>query len=202
MADSIVIESIHGTTVSNMKIAVCSHKMLLMLFPLIAPRQFLKKNMLKKSFRNEKDDGMDFAVNSAEVSSQLGNLFMDALKLAYDHRNFVDLMRVRLVCGRSRVRSSRPAKHSFLDLVMKTFPRPFSPFRWFKKGSCQLLMKECALSTGKLPTLYARSFRRRFFAFHHAVNHPHTNIILSWLSIPLVLKCAAELLKIGLQIQI
>ena len=61
-------------------------------------------------------------------------------------------MRVRLLCGRSRVRSSRPAKHSFRrDLVMKTFLRPFSPFRWFKKGSCQLLTKECARSTGKLP---------------------------------------------------
>ena len=28
-------------------------------------------------------------------------------------------------------------------------------------------------------TPYARSFRRRFFAYHHAVNHPHSNIILS-----------------------
>ena len=28
-------------------------------------------------------------------------------------------------------------------------------------------------------TLFARSFRRRFFAYHYAVNHPHTNIILS-----------------------
>ena len=28
--------------------------------------------------------------------------------------------------------------------------------------------------------------------YHHAVKHPHTRIILSWLSIPLVLKCAAK----------
>ena len=27
-------------------------------------------------------------------------------------------------------------------------------------------------------TPYARSFRRRFFAFHYTVTHPHTNIIL------------------------
>ena len=27
-------------------------------------------------------------------------------------------------------------------------------------------------------TPYARSFRRRFFAFRYAVNHPHTNIIM------------------------
>ena len=32
------------------------------------------------------------------------------------------------------------------DLVMKTFLRPFI-FRWFKKSSCQLLVKECTLST-------------------------------------------------------
>ena len=29
-------------------------------------------------------------------------------------------------------------------LIMKYFLRPFSPFRWFKKGSCQFLAKECA----------------------------------------------------------
>ena len=37
------------------------------------------------------------------------------------------------------------------DSVKKMFLRPFSPFRWFKKGSCQLMAKEWALSTGKLP---------------------------------------------------
>ena len=56
MTDVFVIESIHGTTVSNLKTAVCSqntlyiavysHKMLLRLFPLVAPP------------RNEKDDEM------------------------------------------------------------------------------------------------------------------------------------------------
>ena len=51
-------------------------------------------------------------------------------------------------------------------------------------------------------TLFARSFRRRFFVYHHAVKHLYTCTILSWLSIPLVLKCAAKILKIGLQIKI
>ena len=48
--------------------------------------------------------------------------------------------------------SSIPMSGTFFrgDLVMKTFLRPFSLFRWFKKSSCQLLAKECALSTGKL----------------------------------------------------
>ena len=51
-------------------------------------------------------------------------------------------------------------------------------------------------------TLFARSFRRRFFAYHYAVNHPHANIIWSWVSIPLVLNCASKILKIGLQIKL
>ena len=50
-------------------------------------------------------------------------------------------------------------------------------------------------------TLFARSFRRRFFSYHQAVKHPHTSIILSCLSIPSVLKCAAKFLTIGKQIK-
>ena len=42
------------------------------------------------------------------------------------------------------------------DLVMKQFLWPFSLFRWFKKSSCQLLAKECALSTSKLPRRLAQ----------------------------------------------
>ena len=37
------------------------------------------------------------------------------------------------------------------DLVMKIFLQPFFFFPWFKKSSCQLMAKECTLSTGKLP---------------------------------------------------
>ena len=40
------------------------------------------------------------------------------------------------------------------DLVTKKFQRPL--FRWFMKSSCQLLAKECALSTGKLPRRLAQ----------------------------------------------
>ena len=54
--------------------------------------------------------------------------------------------------------SSIPTSGTFFhgDLVMKTFLRPFSLFRWFKKSSCQLLAKECALSNGKLPRRLAQ----------------------------------------------
>ena len=29
------------------------------------------------------------------------------------------------------------------------------------------------------PTSYVTSFRKRFFAYHHAVKHPYTSIVLS-----------------------
>ena len=47
-------------------------------------------------------------------------------------------------------------------------------------------------------TPYATSFRR-FFVYHHARKHPHINISLSLFSFPLVLKCVAKILKIGLK---
>ena len=60
--------------------------------------------------------------------------------------------------GMQAAPSSIPTSGTFLrgDLVMKTFLRPFSLFRWFKKSSCQLLAKEYALSTGKLPRRLAK----------------------------------------------
>ena len=64
-------------------------------------------------------------------------------------------------------------------------------------GGCR-----CPVATYGGFTPYVTSFRRKFFAHHHTVKHPHTNIILSLFSIPLVLKCAAKILKISLQINI
>ena len=60
--------------------------------------------------------------------------------------------------GMQAAPSSIPTSGTFFrgDLVMKPFLRPFSLFRWFKKSSCQLLAKECALSTGKLPRRLAQ----------------------------------------------
>ena len=48
------------------------------------------------------------------------------------------------------------AIHSGLHSFVEIWSRPFSPFRCFKKGSCQLLAKEWALSTGKLPRRLAQ----------------------------------------------
>ena len=49
--------------------------------------------------------------------------------------------------GDQEVVGSTPAEVSNIlswRLITKYFLRSFSPFRWFKKGSCQFLAKECA----------------------------------------------------------
>ena len=35
-------------------------------------------------------------------------------------------------------------QHSFVEIDHEIFSTVISPFRWFKKGSCQFLAKECA----------------------------------------------------------
>ena len=52
---------------------------------------------------------------------------------------------IRLETWRSRVQPPSEVGniHSW-RLIMKYFLWSFSPFRWFKKGSCQFLAKECA----------------------------------------------------------
>ena len=48
---------------------------------------------------------------------------------------------------------STPTSGSFYreDLVLQIFLWPFFFIRCFKKNNCQLMVKECTLSTGKLP---------------------------------------------------
>ena len=49
--------------------------------------------------------------------------------------------------GDQEVAGSTPAEVGNIlswRLIMKYFLRSFSPFSWFKKGSCQFLAKECA----------------------------------------------------------
>ena len=54
---------------------------------------------------------------------------------------------MRRPTGDQEVAGSIPAEVGNIlswRLIMKYFLRSFSPFRWFKKGSCQFLAKECA----------------------------------------------------------
>ena len=54
---------------------------------------------------------------------------------------------IRRPTGDQEVAGSTPAEVGNIlswRLIMKYFQRSFSPFRWFKKGSCQFLAKECA----------------------------------------------------------
>ena len=79
--------------------------------------------------------------------------------------------------GMQAAPSSIPTSSTFFrgDLVMKTFLRPFSLFRWFKKSSCQLLAKECALSTGKLPRRLRRDMTEKLLkATFNPNTHTHT----------------------------
>ena len=51
---------------------------------------------------------------------------------------------VQLETRRSLVQPPPSWATFFWRLIMKYFLRSFSPFRWFEKGSCQFLAKECA----------------------------------------------------------
>ena len=54
---------------------------------------------------------------------------------------------MRRPTGDQEVAGSTPAEVGNIlswRLIMKYFLRSFSPFRWFKKGSCQFPAKECA----------------------------------------------------------
>ena len=56
-------------------------------------------------------------------------------------------MLLRRPTGDQEVAGSTPAEVGNIlswRLIMKYILRSFSPFRWFKKGSCQFLAKECA----------------------------------------------------------
>ena len=60
--------------------------------------------------------------------------------LRYDHK-------MRRPTGDQEVTGSAPAEVGNIlswRLIMKYFLQSFSPFRWFKEGSCQFLAKECA----------------------------------------------------------
>ena len=54
---------------------------------------------------------------------------------------------MRRPTGDQEVAGSTPAEVGNIlswRLIMKYFLQSFSPFRWFKKDSCQFLTKECA----------------------------------------------------------
>ena len=74
--------------------------------------------------------------------------FTHRLQFVSDTRAFTqhyDMM--RRPTGDQEVAGSTPAEVGnilLLRLIMKYFLRSFPPFRWFKKGSCQFLAKECA----------------------------------------------------------
>ena len=84
----------------------------------------------------------DFIVNLCDYQFFIQELWL--AKYTYSHRW---LSWMRRPTGDQEVAGSTPAEVGNIlscRLIMKYFLRSFSSFRWFKKGSCQFLAKECA----------------------------------------------------------
>ena len=70
---------------------------------------------------------------------------MEVVKKTSSRPRWLNWMRHPI--GDQEVAGSTPAEvgnRISWRLIMKYFLRSFSSFRWFKKGSCQCLAKECA----------------------------------------------------------
>ena len=68
---------------------------------------------------------------------------------------------MRRPTGDQEVTGSTPAELGNIlswRLIMKYFLRSFSPFRWFKKGSCQFLAKECIYCTKTTQIFFGHVF--------------------------------------------
>ena len=71
--------------------------------------------------------------------------FVNLCEFKYSQLALVAQLDVRPT-GDQEVAGSTPAQVGNIfswRLIMKYFLRSFSPFHWFKKGSCQFLVKEC-----------------------------------------------------------
>ena len=80
-------------------------------------------------------------------SDNLGKSFRFSTQWLYVESRPRWLSWMRHPTGDQEVAGSTPAEVGNIlswRLIMKYFLWSFSPFRWFKKGSCQFLAKECA----------------------------------------------------------
>ena len=78
---------------------------------------------------------------------------------AYKCNSYTKFSAAGLGSSIERVSARHASGPEFEPHIRHILPLPataFSLFRWFKKSSCQLLAKECALSTGKLPRKLAQ----------------------------------------------
>ena len=109
-------------------------------------------------------------VSNKQTNNNMKGIFTDTweVRLSVIHKNKALLLRIhdnqnisnisqtkqswrlswiRRPTGDQEVAGSTPAEVGNIlswRLIMKYFLGSFSPFRWFKKGSCQFLAKECA----------------------------------------------------------
>ena len=88
------------------------------------------------AFIKKKNQKKNIAI--ASLNTSLVKSRWSSIKVG--HPRWLSWMGIRLVIRRLHVWS----QHSFVEiLIMKYFLWSFSPFCWFKKGSCQFLAKEC-----------------------------------------------------------
>ena len=115
---------------------------------------------------------------------------------------YLGWIRVHLVCGQSRF-DPHIWQHSFVEFGHEIISTAILSLLLIQDGQFSITgERTCIKYWYKRPSPYVTSFRRRFFKYNHVMTHPHSNIILSLFSIPLVLKCAAKIFNIGLQIKI
>ena len=88
---------------------------------------------------------MLFQISSVVPSAKPADVLTCKLKTTWSRPRWLSWM--RRPTGDQEVAGSTPAEVGKIlswRLIMKYFLQSFSPFRWFKKGSCQFLAKECA----------------------------------------------------------
>ena len=139
-------------------------------------------------------------ISDAAICNDLSDILPFWVNISKDIGDIATFLYTPPVLSLRHIRCSNMQRHRAI-LHLFEYTTPVLSLWHIGCSNMQKLRRYCTFWIHDT-TPYARSFRRRFFAFHYAVNHPHTNIFLSWFSIPLVLKCVAKILKIGLQIKI
>ena len=80
----------------------------------------------------------NITITHSSIGAQASNI-----RIIFNRPQWLSWMRSQLVIGRLQDWPPPAWKLSSWRVIMKYFLWSFSPFSWFKKGSCQFLAKEC-----------------------------------------------------------
>ena len=92
----------------------------------------------------EKQTGSQVVFLSENLASVSIHLYFEVFRIVLGGLGGSVGCAVRLETRRSRVQPPPRSETFFREIDHEIFLRSFSPFCWFKKGSCQFLAKECA----------------------------------------------------------